>query len=90
MLVLANKQCNHSICSIIGYFQWGSTKDLLAVNTIAHVFMLNEHVMSANFRDQVCLSTFIILPPHVVGRFICLRASSITTILIEGFSSNLA
>ena len=33
---------------------WGSNKDLLAVNTIANVFMLNEHVMSASFRDQVC------------------------------------
>ena len=32
---------------------WGSNKDLLAVNTIANVFMLNEHVMSSSFRDQV-------------------------------------
>ncbi|XP_060569057.1 intraflagellar transport protein 140 homolog [Ruditapes philippinarum] len=37
---------------------WGSTKDLLAVNTIAHVFMLNEHVMSANFRDQTAVVQF--------------------------------
>lgn len=35
------------------FFQWGSTKNLLAVNTIANVFMLSEHVMSANFQDQV-------------------------------------
>lgn len=33
--------------------QWGSNKHLLAVNTIANVFMLNEQVMSAGFKEQV-------------------------------------
>ena len=41
------------IVDVLGLFQWGSTKSLLAVNTIANVFMLSEHVMSAHFRDQV-------------------------------------
>ncbi|XP_052768007.1 intraflagellar transport protein 140 homolog [Mya arenaria] len=38
--------------------QWGSTKNLLAVNTIANVFMLSEHVMSAHFRDQTAVVQF--------------------------------
>lgn len=37
-------------CSLL---QWGSNKHLLAVNTIANVFMLNEQVMSAGFKEQV-------------------------------------
>ncbi|XP_053388212.1 LOW QUALITY PROTEIN: intraflagellar transport protein 140 homolog, partial [Mercenaria mercenaria] len=42
----------------VAQVSWGSTKDLLAVNTIANVFMLNEHVMSANFRDQTAVVQF--------------------------------
>ena len=37
------------------FLQWGSNKHLLSVNTIANVFMLNEQVMSAGFKEQVSL-----------------------------------
>lgn len=43
------KQC----CLNDVLLQWGSNKHLLAVNTIANVFMLNEQVMSAGFKEQV-------------------------------------
>ncbi|KAK3579473.1 hypothetical protein CHS0354_028282 [Potamilus streckersoni] len=42
----------------IRQIQWGSDKDLLAVSTIANVFILNEHVMSASFRDQTAVVQF--------------------------------
>lgn len=35
------------------YLQWGSNKNLLAVNTIANVFMLSEHTMSSGYKEQV-------------------------------------
>ena len=33
--------------------KWGTSKNLLAVNTIGTVTVLNEHIMSAHMRDQV-------------------------------------
>ena len=42
-------------CYTFKFLQWGSNKHLLSVNTIANVFMLNEQVMSAGFKEQVSL-----------------------------------
>lgn len=39
----------------IKQIRWGSNKHLLAVNTIANVFMLNEQVMSAGFKEQTAV-----------------------------------
>lgn len=41
--------------TLLNFLQWGSNKHLLSVNTIANVFMLNEQVMSAGFKEQVSL-----------------------------------
>ncbi|XP_052071458.1 intraflagellar transport protein 140 homolog isoform X2 [Mytilus californianus] len=35
--------------------EWGSSKNLLAVNTIANVFMLSEHTMSSGYKDQTAV-----------------------------------
>ncbi|XP_059152845.1 intraflagellar transport protein 140 homolog [Physella acuta] len=35
--------------------EWSSTKGLMAVNTIASVYILSEHVMSFSYRDQIAV-----------------------------------
>ncbi|XP_068100486.1 intraflagellar transport protein 140 homolog isoform X2 [Hyperolius riggenbachi] len=37
----------------IAQIQWGSSKNLLAVNNLSSVLVLSEHVMSSHFRQQV-------------------------------------
>lgn len=38
----------------LGQIKWGSRRDLLATNSFAGVVILNEHIMSASMKDQVC------------------------------------
>lgn len=42
----------------ISQVTWGSNKNLLAVSTVAKVFMLNEHVMSGDFHEQTAVVQF--------------------------------
>ncbi|OWF41021.1 intraflagellar transport protein 140 homolog [Mizuhopecten yessoensis] len=42
----------------IRQLSWGSKKNLLAVNTIANVFMLNEQTMSSSFSGQTAVVQF--------------------------------
>ena len=42
--------------------KWGTSKNLLAVNTIGTVTVLNEHIMSAHMRDQVSWCNKVLSP----------------------------
>ncbi|XP_077862626.1 intraflagellar transport protein 140 homolog [Saccoglossus kowalevskii] len=50
----APANCDGNILQI----SWGSSKNLLAINNIANVIILHEHVMSSHFKDGVaCVQT---------------------------------